>query len=65
LLAAQANIDESALQLMIESVVVDRKAKQEIKLICGECKMQTPSVKEKCLYCGGKLIGDVSKSPFV
>lgn len=64
LLAAQPGIDESALKGMMETIVADRKVRQEMKLICGECNMQVPASREKCLYCGGKIAGVVSKTLF-
>lgn len=64
LLAARAKLSEAELITAMAQVQVNRKIRLEAKLTCASCAMQVPASRQKCMYCGGHLLGEVSVSPF-
>lgn len=64
LLVAQVNLNDAELRTAMVQVLVNRKNRLEAKLTCASCAMQVPASRQKCMYCGGSLLGEVSVSPF-
>lgn len=64
LLATKLQVTEAELVLTMNQVVVNRKDRAEAKLRCSSCSMHVPASRQKCIYCGGSLLGEVSASPF-
>ena len=64
LLAARLKLTDAELTTAMVQVLVNRKNRMEAKLTCSSCAMQVPASRQKCMYCGGSLLGEVSASPF-
>jgi len=64
ILVTKLNVTAAELAVMIDQVVAHRANRSEAKLTCGSCGRLVPSIKQKCMYCGGALLGDVKVSPF-
>ncbi len=64
LLVAKLNVTEPELTAMIEQVVANRSSRLEAKSTCRSCGRLVPSSRQKCMYCGGALFGDIKVSPF-
>ncbi len=64
LLVVKLNVTESELTAMIKQVAANRVSRMEAKSTCRSCGMLVPSSRQKCMYCGGALLGEVKVSPF-
>ncbi len=64
LLVAKLNVTEPELTAMIEQVVANRIGRLEAKSTCRSCGRLVPASRQKCMYCGGALLGDMKVSPF-
>lgn len=64
ILVSKLNVTETELTAMIEQVDVNRMNRIEAKSTCRSCGRLVPSSRQKCMYCGGGLLGDVKASPF-
>lgn len=64
LLVAKLNVTESELTVMIEQVTANRITRLEAKSVCSCCGRLVPSIRQKCMYCGGALLSNVKASPF-
>ena len=64
LLVAKLNVTEPELTAMIEQVVANRINRLKAKASCRSCGRLVPANRQKCMYCGGALLGDVKVSPF-
>lgn len=64
LLAVRVKLSDAELTAAMVQVLVNRKNRLEAKLTCASCAMQVPASRQKCMYCGGSLLGEVSVSPF-
>lgn len=64
LLVAKLNVTNVELNTMIEQVVVNKRKRKEAKSTCQTCGRLVPANKQKCMYCGGELLGEVNPSPF-
>lgn len=64
LLNKRTKLTDEDLASSMQDVIQTRKARDEAKLTCIKCKMQNTINHKKCIYCGGELVGHVSKSLF-
>ena len=64
LLNKRTKLTNEDLAASIQEVVQTRKIPEETKLTCIKCKMQNSINHKKCMYCGGELTGQSSKSLF-
>lgn len=64
ILVAKLNLTEIELTAMIAQVAVNRVNRMDAKSTCRSCGRLVPSNKQKCMYCGGALLGEVNLSPF-
>jgi DNA-directed RNA polymerase subunit RPC12/RpoP len=64
LLGEQLNLGETELQARILQVTEQRKTRVEAKFTCSDCGRQTNATRQKCMYCGGKLLDMREPSPF-
>ncbi|HTF95122.1 MAG TPA: hypothetical protein VL995_03235 [Cellvibrio sp.] len=64
LLNKRTKLTDEDLASSIQTVIQSRKARDEAKLTCIKCKMQSSINHKKCIYCGGELIGHINKSLF-
>ena len=64
ILATKLNVSEAELTAMIEQVDANRANRLEAKSACRSCGRLVPSVRQKCMYCGGALLSNVQTSPF-
>lgn len=64
LLNKRTKLTNEDLAASIQEVVQTRKIREETKLTCIKCKMQNSINHKKCMYCGGELTGQSSKSLF-
>lgn len=64
LLNKRTKLTDEDLASSMQDVIQTRKARDEAKLTCIKCKMQNTINHKQCIYCGGELVGHVSKSLF-
>ncbi len=64
ILVAKLNVNATDLAVMIEQVTVNRLKRLEAKSTCSSCSRLVPSSRQKCMYCGGELLGEIKVSPF-
>jgi hypothetical protein len=64
ILVTKLNINEVDLAAMIDQVSVNRANRLEAKSTCVSCRRLVPSSRQKCMYCGGDLLGEIKVSPF-
>jgi hypothetical protein len=48
----------------VDAVIQQRKSRSEHKLQCLACNHSSPATKSACIYCGGKLNGEVERPVF-
>ncbi|MES2626234.1 MAG: hypothetical protein V4628_13200 [Pseudomonadota bacterium] len=63
-LQEQTGLEPAELNRYLEAVVEQRKIRSEQKLHCVTCNHLSPAAKTACIYCGGKLDGEVEKPLF-
>jgi len=64
IVASKLHLTATDLAVMIDQVNVNRMNRLEAKSTCSSCGRLVPSVKQKCMYCGGELLGVIQISPF-
>lgn len=64
ILVAKLQLGPTDLAVMIDQVNVNRTERLEAKSTCNSCGRMVPSIKQKCMYCGGELLGYIKISPF-
>lgn len=64
ILVTKLNINAVDLTTMIEQVSVNRASRLDAKSTCASCRRLVPANRQKCMYCGGELLGEVKVSPF-
>jgi rRNA maturation endonuclease Nob1 len=64
ILVSKININAIDLAVMIDQVTVNRENRLNAKSTCSSCSRLVPSNKQKCMYCGGELLGEIKISPF-
>lgn len=64
LLGEQLQLGEAELLVRIGEVAEARKQHADAKSSCSSCGRQTLSTRQRCMYCGGKLLGESAASLF-
>lgn len=64
LLGEQMQLGEAELLVRIGQVAGQRKQRAEAKSSCSNCGRETLSTRQRCMYCGGKLISESARSIF-
>lgn len=64
LLGDKLNLGDAELRAHMLQVAELRKTRVEAKFTCSDCGRQTNAARQKCMYCGGKLMGMTDPSPF-
>jgi hypothetical protein len=64
MLQDKTGLEDAELHQQVELVINQRKLRSEQKLSCMQCGLLTVAIKTSCMYCGGKLTGEISKPLF-